>query len=385
MNLHEFQAKSLFRDAGIPLPLGEVVKSASAAVDAADRLGGSQWVVKAQVHAGARAAAGGVRRFSNLEKLHHYAESILGERLITTENAPDGQPVNHLLIERPCAIKKGYCLHLMFDPQRGEVVFQGGILNSVDGHYAPPSSALFRVGVDRFSGLQNFQSRQLAVAMSIDKALWPQFFHLTHALYHLFIEKDLLLIEVDTLVESERGEMRVLNARVQVDDNALYRQPQLAQLEDLSQDDFHHDHTHSHGLGFISMEGDISCIVNGTGLALATLDMIQLKGGQVANIIDVNNEVSIETLAETCGFIWKKEHCKSILINIVGGIVQCNIIAAGVLEAMRRYGVNCPVVARIEGSLVEEAKRLFTQAEQRVDVVQTLDDAIIAAVKAANS
>ena len=385
MNLHEFQAKSLFREAGIPLPFGEVVESASEAVEAAGRLGGQQWIVKAQVHAGARAAAGGVRCFSDLEKLRRYAEGMLGERLITTENAPDGQPVNHLLVEQPCAIKKGYCLNLMFDPQRGEVIFQGGELTSVEGSYAPPSSALFRVGVNRFSGLQNFQSRQLAVAMGVDKALWPPFFHLTHTLYQLFIEKDLLLIEVDTLVESELGEMMVLNARVQVDDNALYRQPQLAQLEDLSQDDFHHDHTHSHGLGFISMEGDISCIVNGTGLALATLDMIQLKGGQVANIIDVNNEVSIETLAEACGFVWQKEHCKSILINIVGGIVQCNIVAAGVLEAMRRYGVNCPVVARIEGSLVEEAKLLFTQAEQRVAVVQALDDAIVAAVKAVDS
>ncbi|MCF6218329.1 MAG: succinate--CoA ligase subunit beta [Gammaproteobacteria bacterium] len=385
MNLHEFQAKKLFREAAIPVPLGEVVDSPSAAVETASRLGGQQWIVKAQVHAGARAAAGGVRCFSDLEKLRLYAKSMLGERLITAENAPDGQPVNHLLIEAPCGIKKSYRLSLMFDPLLGEIIFQGAALAPVDGAPEPPSCTPFHVKVDRSSGLHCFQRRQLAVAMGVEKASWSQFFDITHALYQLFIEKDLLLIEVDSLVESERGEMMVLDARVQVDDNALYRQPQLAQLEDLSQDDFHHNHTDSHGLGFITMEGDISCIVNGTGLALATLDMIQLKGGQVANIIDVNNEVSIETLAEACGFVWQKEHCKSILINIVGGIVQCNIVAAGVLEAMRRYGVSCPVVARIEGSLVEEAKLLFTQAEQRVDVVQALDDAIVAAVLAADS
>ncbi len=376
MNLHEFQAKQLFRAAGIPVPKGEVVDTPSGAVDAARRLGGQQWMVKAQVHAGARTEAGGIRDFNDLEKLHCFAQEMLGERLITAENSPAGQPVNQLLIERPCGVKNCYHLSVMLDPRSGQVVFQGGLSECRDSAELSDQSPgnFFQVEVDPVVGLQPFQSRQLAVELRLDRTIWPPFFEITQALYRLFIAKDLLLIEIGSLVENDHGQMMVLDVRVQVDNNALVRQPELAQWADYRQDE---NQVLGNGLGFIAMEGDIGCIVNGSGLALATLDIIQLNGGSVANIVEIDNGASTDALANACQLVWDNGRCSCILINIVGGIVRCDKVAAGIIDGIQKYNITCPIVVRMEGTRAEEAKALFIQSDEKIEIVKTLDDAII--------
>ncbi len=375
MNLHEFQAKQLFRTAGIPVPDSEVVETPSGAVDAARRLGGRQWMVKAQIHSGARTEAGGIRHFSDLEKLQNFAQEMLGERLITSENAPSGQPVNQLLVERPCGVKNDYHLNVMLDTHSGQVVFQGGLSECRDdaelGGQSPRT--LFQVEVDPVIGLQHFQSRQLAVELRLDRTIWLPFFEITQALYRLFIAKDLLLIEVGSLVENDHGQLMVLDARVQVDDNALVRQSALAQWADRRQDD---GLVLADGLNFIAMEGDVGCIVNGTGLALATLDMIQLNGGSVGNIVEIDNGAGADALANACQLVWSNECCSRILINIVGGIVRCDKVAAGIIDGIRKYNITCPIVVRMEGTRAEEAKALFMQSDEKIKIVKTLDDAI---------
>ncbi len=379
MNLHEFQAKQLFRAAGIPVPKGEVVDTPSGAVEAARRLGGQQWMVKAQIHAGARMEAGGIRRFNDLEELQRFAQEMLGERLITTENSPSGQPVNQLLIELSCGVKNCYHLSVMLDPHSGQVVFQGGLSECRDSSELGDQSPgeLFQVEVDPVVGLQHFQSRQLAVELRLNRTIWLPFFEITQALYRLFVAKDLLLIEIGSLVENDRGQMMVLDVRVQVDDNALVRQPELAQWADRRQDE---NQVLGDGLGFIAMEGDIGCIVNGSGLALATLDIIQLNGGSVANIVEVDNGADADALANACRLVWDNGRCSHILVNIVGGIVRCDKVAAGIIDGIQKYNIECPIVVRMEGTRAEEAKALFMQSNEKVEIVKTLDDAVISLI-----
>lgn len=382
MNLHEFQAKQLFREVGIPVPRSEVVDTPTAAVEAARQLGGKQWIVKAQVHAGERTAVGGVRCINDLDQLLKFSQLLLGECLITPQNAPDGQPVNQLLIEVPFAIEHAYFLSVTIAPYSGKIVF---LAANLDISPEPELSGVVpegyhRIEIDPLLGLQDYQCRQLAVKLGLNKAVWGDFFEILKGLYLLLIEKDLMLIEIDSLAESLEGEFAVLSAKVSVDDNALPRQAELAGLVDYSQDNFHQYLTMSHGLAFISLAGDIGCVVNGSGLALATLDLVQLKGGHIGKIVDVGDGVSSDDLAEALRFVWDGGQCRAILVNVVGGIVQCDIVAAGVLEGAKLHNVHCPIVVRMEGTKADEAQALLMQSDQHIKVIQDLDVAVMLAI-----
>ncbi len=384
MNLHEFQAKQLFKGVGIPIPLGEVVDTAASIATVVHRLGGSHWVVKAQVHAGERTVAGGVRHADNISLLQKYARAMLGERLITPHNAPLGQPVNQLLIEVSQHAVRNFYINLTIESSTGQIVFLVSSLKQIreDGLSAPLAEGLSRIAIDPIDGLQLFQCRQLAVKLGMDKKLWKQFFQIIQETYNLFIKKDLLQIEINSLAELDDGTLIALNAKIRVDDNALSRQPSLAKLNDITQDNCHQYRTLGHGLGITTMEGDIGCIVNGTGLSLATLDMIQLAGGNVGNIVDVGDgRASIDELSKAFKLLWSVNHCKVVLVNIVGGIVKCDVVAAGVVDALQKHHLRCTVVVRMEGSRVEEAYRLFMQCGQRINIVNDLDEAVKAVVQ----
>lgn len=382
MYLHEFQAKRFFRDAGIPVPKGEVVDSPVAIAEVARRLGGDRWMVKAQVHAGERAAAGGVRICEGLEQLESFARSMIGERLITAQNAPLGQPVNQLLIESLYSAQREYYLSALIDPHCDRIVFLGASLD--DGDFAttaPLQEKLHRFEVDPLTGLQMFQCRQMAVKLGMERRIWSKLFELMNKLYQMMVEKDLTQVEINPLAENGEGELMALDAKMSVDENALSRQPLMVGMSDVSQDDFHESRTLSKGLGFVSLEGDISCIVNGSGLALATIDMLQLHGGSIGNIIDVGNGVNAHTLAGAFKFLWYGGYGKAILVNIIGGIVHCDVVAAGVIQGMRQYDVHKPVIVRMEGSRAAEARQLFMESGLRVEIVNDVEQLMQRAVE----
>jgi len=382
MNLHEFQAKQLLREVGISVAQGELVDSPLAAVEAARQLGGNQWIVKAQVHAGERAAAGGIRRIDDLDQLLIFSQSLLGKRLITPQNAPEGQPVSQLLIEVPFVAVREYFMSVTTAPRNGKIVFFAAALGMTQGlelsNQQPENYHC--VEIEPVAGLQEFQCRQLALKLGINKAIWLDFFKIVKSLYKLLIDRDLLLVELNSFAEDSDGKLVVLGAKICVDDNALPRQARLAELMDLSQDGFHPHHTRSQGLELICLEGDIGCVVNGTGLALATLDMLKLKGGSIGNIIDVGDGASAIDLAVAFEFLWDGGHCKAILVNIIGGIVQCDTVAAGVLDGLKQYKVNCPVIVRMEGTRADEAREQFIQYGRGVQVVEDFDIAVMMAI-----
>ena len=380
MNLHEFQAKRLFRDVGIPVPRGEVVDSPSVIVEVARRLGGGKWVVKAQVHAGERAAAGGILISDDLNQIKQFAHVMLAERLVTAQNAPSGQPVNQLLIELPYSIACEYYLSFLVDPHCGRIIVLAALFPPGGSSSLPSDEALHRIEINPITGLQLFQCRQLAVKLGLAKRSWAEFVELLGRLYQLMLDKDLTLIEISPLAEDQHGRLMALDAKISFDKNALPRQPMLATLVDTSQDDFQECRAMSKGLGFISMEGEVSCIVNGSGLALATLDMVQLKGGTIGNIIDVDNGVHAETLASAFKFLWRGGHGRVILVNIVGGIVRCDVVAEGVIAGMKQYDVHSPVIVRMEGSRAAEARELFMNSGLQVSLVADLEQAVQSAV-----
>ncbi len=380
MNLHEYQAKRLLREAAIPVPQGEVIDSPSAAIEAARRLGGGEWVLKAQIHAGQRASSGGVRLVKGLKEISPIVNSLLGERLVTPENAPTGQPVNHLLIEIPFSVEHAYYLDLTLDTYCGRMVFNAAPIAYSEYMAETVPEMLHRIEIDPACGLQPFQCRSLAVKLGIPSSVWRQFSQLINSIYQLFIDCDFRRIVLSPLAMDKEGEFMVLDAKIQIDDNALSRQQALKQLEDLSQDDFQQKHRDSNGLNFISLGGDICCVVNGSGLALATLDLIHTKGGAVSNMIDVGDGATAEELSRSFRLLWGTSRTRVVLVNVVGGIVRCNVVAAGIIDALVQQDIHCPLVVRLEGSGAKEGRELFEESGLSVNMVTDVDNAIKAAV-----
>ena len=384
MNLHEYQAKQLFQQFGISVPDGRVVDSTEAAMAAAQSLGGDAWMVKAQVHAGGRGKAGGVKRVQSESELQKVVNSLLNSRLTTAQTGATGQPINQLLIERPTAIARELYLGMLVDRARERVVCMASEAGGMDIEEVARTrpEKILTVEINPASGLMPFQSRQLAFALGLGEQV-KALNQIMQGLYKLFLANDLSLVEINPLVVTTDGTLLALDAKINLDDNALYRHPGLTELRDSSQEDERENRASQFGLNYVSLDGNIACMVNGAGLAMATMDLIQLHGGEPANFLDVGGGTSADKVAEAFKLILSDPKVKAILVNIFGGIVRCDLIAKGIIQAVKEVNLSVPVVVRLEGTNVERGRQLLADSGLAITSATDLTDAAEKAVAAA--
>ncbi len=380
MNLHEYQSKDLFAEFGIPVPKGIVATTAEEAENAARELGGDLWVVKAQVHAGGRGKAGGVKLSRSPEEAGRYAADMLGQRLVTVQSGPDGLPVNVVYIEEGSKIARELYLSVLVDRELGLVTFIASAAGGMDIEQVAIDTPeqIITVAIDPIDGVQDAQVAQLSAALELDERQNEQFADLVRRLYKLFVECDASLIEVNPLITTEDGDVLALDAKINVEDNALFRQKHLLELRDPTQEDEHEREAAAHDLNYVSLDGDIACMVNGAGLAMATMDLIKLHGGEPANFLDVGGGATSNRVAEAFKLILSNQNVAAILVNIFGGIVRCDLIAEGIVTAVREVGVKVPVVVRLEGTNVMRGRQLL--AASGLDIIAA-DDLTAAAQK----
>ncbi len=390
MNLHEYQAKALFGEYGIPVPAGRVAASVAEAWEAAQALGGEQWVVKAQVHAGGRGKAGGVRRVRGRAELEEVVQALLGTPLVTHQTGPAGQPVERVLVETPCEIAREVYLACLVDRAAERIALiacgEGGM--EIEEVAARHPEKIHKVLTDPAAGLQPYQGRRLAYALGLEQGggggeAVAHFTRIALALYRLFTERDLSLVEINPLVLTRTGGWLALDAKVQVDDNALFRQPALARLRDPAQEDPMERAAREHELNYVALDGDIGCMVNGAGLAMATMDLIKLHGGRPANFLDVGGGTTAERVAEAFKLILSDPKVKAVLVNIFGGIVRCDLIAEGIIRAVEEVHARVPVVVRLEGTNVEQGRARLEASGLRIITAGNLTEAAELAVAAA--
>src|SRR6056297_45476 len=385
MNLHEYQAKRLFADYGIPVPAGRPAETADAAVAAAEELGGDLWVVKAQVHAGGRGKAGGVKLCRSADEVREAAEGMLGTQLVTHQSGPEGLPVNVVYVESGSAIERELYLSMLVDREAKRVAIIASAAGGMDIEEVAEKTPeqIFSVAVSPAAGLQPYQIRRLGFGLGLDKGQLKQFGSLLNKLYALFEDKDASLLEVNPLIVTGDGDIVALDAKINIEENALFRQQSLEQMRDSSQEDDTEREAREHDLNYVSLGGDIACMVNGAGLAMATMDLIKLHGGEPANFLDVGGGATAERVAEAFKLILSNESVKAILVNIFGGIVRCDLIADGIITAVKEVGVEVPVVARLEGTNVEQGREKLAGSGLDIIAASDLTDAAKKAVAAA--
>ena len=373
MNLHEYQSKQLFAEYGIPVPKGIPAASADAAVAAAEKLGGDLWVVKAQVHAGGRGKAGGVKLARSAVEVGQYASDMLGTRLVTHQSGPEGLPVNVVYVEEGSEIERELYLSMLVDREVSKIAFIASAAGGMDIEElaANTPEQIFTVAVSADAGLQSFQARQLAFGLGLDKTQRRQFEDLIRKMYRLFQECDASLVEVNPLIVTKGGDVIALDAKINIEENALFRQARLLEMRDPSQEDPTEREAAEHDLNYVSLDGNIACMVNGAGLAMATMDLIKLHGGEPANFLDVGGGATAERVAEAFKIILSNENVAAILVNIFGGIVRCDLIAEGIITAVKEVGVSDPVVVRLEGTNVEKGRQLL--ADSGLDIIAAAD------------
>jgi succinyl-CoA synthetase beta subunit len=382
MNLHEYQAKQLLQRYGLAVPQGQVVQSAEAAASATKEITGSAWVVKAQIHAGGRGKAGGVKIVKSAAEAQSVANGLLGKSLVTYQNAPDGQPVHQLLVEQTLPIARELYLSMLVDRSLERVVLVASSAGGMDIEEIAATSPdkILREVCDPLNGLVDYQARNVAFALGLKDEQIAAFSRLTKGLYKLFKENDLSLLEINPLVVTEDGKLFALDCKMSVDDNALYRQKALAEQRDWSQDDSKEAEAHHAGLNYIALNGNIGCMVNGAGLAMATMDLIKLHGGAPANFLDVGGGATAETVTKAFKIILADQNVKAILVNIFGGIMRCDIIAEGIINAVREVGIQIPVVVRLEGTNVELGRKMLSESGLSIISANGLTDAAQQAV-----
>ncbi len=377
MNLHEYQAKDVFRSYGIPVPTGQVAATPEEAVAAARALGGSLWVVKAQVHAGGRGKAGGVKVARDTEAVRAAAAALLGTRLVTPQTGPEGLPVGKVYVESASQIAREIYLSLTLNRERGRIALIASAAGGMDieevAHKTPEK--ILSATIHPAAGLQGYQARELAFGLGLSGAQVTEFQALAAALYRLYIDKDLSLLEVNPLIVTKAGTLMALDAKINVDANAVFRHPQLAALRDASQEDPMERRASEHDLNYVSLDGDIACMVNGAGLAMATMDLIKLHGGAPANFLDVGGGATSERVTAAFELILSNERVRAVLVNIFGGIVRCDIIADGVIKAVTKVGVKVPVVVRLEGTNAEAARDMLAKSGLTITPAEDLTDA----------
>ncbi|MFP4682075.1 MAG: ADP-forming succinate--CoA ligase subunit beta [Ectothiorhodospira sp.] len=385
MNLHEFQAKALFGRYRIPVPAGVPVGDTAEVEDAARQLGGEAWVVKAQVHAGGRGKAGGVRRVSGTDALRAAVDELLRGHLVTHQTGPGGLPVDTVLVEALTDIHRELYLSLLVDRTSARVAVilseAGGV--DIEEVAARTPERLLTLLVDPVTGLMPYQARRAAFALGLEGSQVSTFVALLSRLYDLFISSDASLVEINPLVVTGAGDLVALDAKVNVDDNALGRHPELAALRDIRQEDPREARAREHELNYVRLDGNIGCMVNGAGLAMATMDLIQLHGGQPANFLDVGGGTTAARVTEAFKLILSDDAVRAVFVNIFGGIVRCDLIAEGIIAAVSEVHVEVPVVVRLEGTNVEQGRRLLAESGLNIITARGLTDGARRVVEAA--
>ncbi|MEE8342796.1 MAG: ADP-forming succinate--CoA ligase subunit beta [Gammaproteobacteria bacterium] len=385
MHVHEYQAKLLFSQFDIPVPEYRLATTAAEAVQAAQALGGKQWMVKAQVHSGARSKAGGVKLVEKLEDVEKTASSLLGQRLITVQTGPQGLPIHSVLVELPVAIAREIYVSLLVDRNRERVAILASGIGGVDIERlaAEQPEQIYTEAIDNIVGLQAYQCRKLSFKLELEGQQMKIFGRILDGLYRLVMDRDIDLVEINPLVITHDDQLIALDAKVNVDDNALFRHPALAQMRDTSQEEEKERAAREHGLNYVTLDGDIGCMVNGAGLAMATMDLIKLQGGEPANFLDVGGTATAARVAEAFKLILSDAKVNGILVNIFGGIVHCDLIAEGIIQAVREVGVKLPVVVRLEGTNVDLGRKLLADSGLNIISATELTEAATEVVAAA--
>ena len=385
MNLHEYQGKQLFADYGLPVSKGIAAETIDQAVAAADIIGGDRWVVKAQVHAGGRGKAGGVKLVSSKTEIEEFSRHWLGKNLVTYQTDANGQPVSRILVETCTDIDQELYLGAVVDRGTRRIIFmastEGGVEIEKVAHETPEK--ILKAVIDPLTGAQPYQGRDLAFKLGLKGVQVKQFVSIFMGLAKLFKEKDLELLEVNPLVITDEGNLHCLDAKVIIDGNALYRQPQIKEMHDPSQEDAREAHASAWDLNYVALDGDIGCMVNGAGLAMGTMDIVNLHGGSPANFLDVGGGATKERVVEAFKIILSDTNVKAVLINIFGGIVRCDLIAEGVIGAVEEVGVTIPVVVRLEGNNAELGTKKLAESGLAIIAATSLTDAAQQVVKAA--
>jgi len=387
MNLHEYQGKQLFAEYGLPVSKGIAAETVAEAVAAADVIGGDKWVVKAQVHAGGRGKAGGVKLVSSKAEIEAFSEQWLGKNLVTYQTDAKGQPVSRILVETCTEIDQELYLGAVVDRGSRRIIFmastEGGVEIEKVAEETPEK--ILKAIIDPVTGAQPYQGRDLAFKLGLKGVQIKQFVQIFMGLAKLFKEKDLELLEVNPLVITDEGNLHCLDAKVIVDGNAMYRQPAIKAMHDPSQEDAREAHAASFELNYVALDGNIGCMVNGAGLAMGTMDIVHLHGGSPANFLDVGGGATKERVVEAFKIILSDANVKAVLINIFGGIVRCDLIADGVIGAVEEVGVKIPVVVRLEGNNAELGTKKLAESGLAIIAATSLTDAAQQVVKAAEA
>jgi succinyl-CoA synthetase beta subunit len=388
MNLHEYQSKKIFSNYGIPVPTGEVALTPEEAVTVARKLGGPVWVVKAQVHAGGRGKAGGVKVVRDLEAVRAATAEMLGKRLVTKQTGAEGLPVGAVYVESGSEIEREIYLSLTLNREKSRVAVVASAAGGMDIEEvaAHEPQKILSETIHPAVGLEAYQARNLAFGLKLQGAQIGEFTAILKALYKLYIDTDAALIEVNPLIVTKAGTLLALDAKIGIDPNAIFRHPELAALRDETQEDPMEARAAQHDLNYVSLDGDIACMVNGAGLAMATMDVIKLHGGKPANFLDVGGGATAERVTAAFELILSNRNVRAILVNIFGGIVRCDVIAEGVMTAVKNVGVKVPVVVRLEGTNAAQARQMLKQSGLAVTPAEGLTDAakkVVAAAKKA--
>ena len=385
MNLHEYQAKQLFREYGLPVSNGLAVDTAEQAAAATEKIGGSRWVVKAQVHAGGRGKAGGVQLVDSGQEAKAFADKWLGQNLVTYQTDANGQPVNKILVEECVSIERELYLGAVIDRTTRRIVFmastEGGV--EIEKVASETPEKILKATIDPLTGPLSYQGRNLAFELGLSGAQIKQFSALFLGLSKLFIDLDLSLLEINPLVITSEGDLNCLDGKINVDGNALFRQPKLESMQDSSQEDEREARAAEWDLNYVALDGNIGCMVNGAGLAMGTMDIVQLYGGKPANFLDVGGAASKERVTEAFKIILSDKKVSAVLVNIYGGIVRCDLIAEGVIGAVNEVGVSVPVVVRLEGNNAELGREVLDKSGLNILAASSLSDAAEKAVSAA--
>lgn len=384
MNLHEYQSKALFAEYGIPVPQGVAATTPDEAVAATETLGGELWVVKAQVHAGGRGKAGGVKLARSADEVREYAAAMLGTRLVTHQSGPEGLLVNIVYVEAGSEIDRELYLSMLVDRELSRVSFIASAAGGMDIEQVAEETPekIFTVAVAADAGLQPYQARQLAFGLGLDKTQGRQFADLIGKMYRLFLECDASLVEVNPLIVTKAGDVVALDAKINIEANALFRQSRLEALRDPSQEDATEREAAAHDLNYVSLDGNIACMVNGAGLAMATMDTIKAAGGEPANFLDIGGGATPERVAKAFRLVLSDKNVQAVLVNIFAGINRCDWVAEGVVQALKEVGVDIPVIVRLAGTNVEEGQKILAQSGLPIIRAKTLNEAAERAVGA---
>lgn len=385
MNLHEYQAKQLFAEYGLPVSKGVAAETPAEAAAAAGQIGGDMWVVKAQVHAGGRGKAGGVKLVNSKEEIEEFARKWLGNNLVTYQTDENGQPVSRILVESCTDIDQELYLGAVVDRSTRRIVFmastEGGVEIEKVAEETPEK--ILKATIDPLVGAQPYQARELAFKLGLTGAQIKQFTTIFLGLAKMFEEKDFALLEINPLVITKEGNLHCLDGKINIDSNALYRQPAIREMHDPSQDDAREAHAAKWELNYVALEGNIGCMVNGAGLAMGTMDIVKLHGGQPANFLDVGGGATKERVVEAFKIILSDSAVEAVLINIFGGIVSCEMIAQGVIGAVEEVGVKVPVVVRLEGNKADLGQKVLSESGLNIIAAESLTDAAEKVVAAA--